>query len=535
MPEATEEKLSKLSTDFRLARGSSVPLIMIETADPASSLRQIRKVSLKAPIVGWDNLEGFTAKNEEAISVLIEVLGPQEDPNGEPTNNWKITKPDEALEKATKFRGKTQVGSEKIGGTIFVMMQGHRFIDPMLYGETHSVIQGIWNLRDLYKTNMRTLVIPCPQAELPSELQHDFIVLDDPLPSKAELGESLSKIYQQAYRKAITKETLQVSTEATLGLSAFQAEQVFSTSLRKEGVDVPRLWERKRKTVEMRAGNKIWRGPENFSQVIGVPIIKGFLSLIMENPDNPPTLIILWDELEKALSGAQSGSNDSASQEIHGLLLSWMADNHIPALRMIGHAGCSKSHIAKAVAGQYNRPCIVQNFSEMKNKWVGESTKRFVESMKMVLAIGWPLVMATCNNESVLSPEFRDRFNMGTWMFDLPNPEQRAGAWKQHCSFYGVSDKRTFSDEGWSYRNIHDCASLSKITRQPLDVAKNYIVSISKSNPKGVQALREFADGKYLSVEYDGTYVNPNKKTTPIQNMDVDNKRFIDLSNSGEA
>jgi hypothetical protein len=63
------------------------------------------------------------------------------------------------------------------------------------------------------------------------------------------------------------------AVDALVGL-AFPAEQVLAMSLSKKGLDVERLWERKRQAVEQTPGLTVWRGGETFDQIGGCDNIK---------------------------------------------------------------------------------------------------------------------------------------------------------------------------------------------------------------------------------------------------------------------
>ncbi len=56
------------------------------------------------------------------------------------------------------------------------------------------------------------------------------------------------------------------AVDALIGLAAFPAEQALAMSLSKKGLDLDRLWERKRQAVEQAPGLTIWRGGETFAE-----------------------------------------------------------------------------------------------------------------------------------------------------------------------------------------------------------------------------------------------------------------------------
>lgn len=519
----------KLVKDFKAARRAAVPILFIETADPASCIRQIRGIAKTAPLIQWDKSQGFTPKNKEGEAALISVLGPAEDGQGDPTNNWLVKEPEDALREASRFPGKSSTS----GGTVLFFMNAHLFLNPQIHNETAAVMQSMWNLRDIYKQNTRTLVCFAPEISLPAELKQDVLVLEDPLPTDEELSTLIRTIYKSAQQSTsslpdIDDATVKSSAEATKGLSSFQAEQVFAMSITEKGVDLESAWDKKRKTIEQTPGMRIWRGKETFNDVRGCNGIKSYLTDIMLGED-APTVLAFWDEMEKMFAGTM-GDLSGTTQEMHGQILSWMVDEEILALMMIGHPGCSKSYIVKALAGQFKKHLVMMNISELKGGIIGQSTAQTRAALRMLSAIGRPLVIGTCNNLDTLSPELKDRFKLGTFFFDLPSAEERAAVWEIWMSKYKLSKQAIDWDEGWTPRNIRDCCELSWRLKKPLSVVKEFIVPVCRSNPKRIEELRRMADGKFLSSSKPGIYEMPSK-----MKFTDDQMRSIGGSGIGEA
>src|SRR5262249_13828742 len=139
-----------LQSEFRAARHKSVPLIGIETSDPAVTRDRLAPVIGDAPLILWDAVRGFRGGNDEGMSAIgAHVPSPHITPN--------II---EAL-----------IAAERLPAlSVVLMSNAHRF-----YGEA-PVMQAIWNLRDQYKDNGRTLVLLGPVLRLPAELEGDVVV-----------------------------------------------------------------------------------------------------------------------------------------------------------------------------------------------------------------------------------------------------------------------------------------------------------------------------------------------------------------------
>ncbi len=97
--------------------------------------------------------------------------------------------------------------------------------------------QAIWNLRDVFKANGRTLtLLTTPGAVLPDELTQDVLVLDEPLPAVEDLTRILEETMAAAEVPELETDASGKAVDALLGLAAFPAEQVLAMSLSKKGL-----------------------------------------------------------------------------------------------------------------------------------------------------------------------------------------------------------------------------------------------------------------------------------------------------------
>ena len=204
------------------ARRVSTPLVAIRTADPALTVTRIEEAVAKdTAIVQWDIVRGFVRVNEAGAKEIGKVLG-ERDPAS--------VGPVDALLAAC------QLGED----AVLVFANAQRFWnDP-------QVSQAIWNLRDVFKANGRTLaLLTTPGAVLPDELTQDVLVLDEPLPPVEDLTRILEETIAAAEVAELESDDSGRAVDALLGLAAFPAEQVLAMSLSKKGLDLEQLWERK--------------------------------------------------------------------------------------------------------------------------------------------------------------------------------------------------------------------------------------------------------------------------------------------------
>ena len=479
MSRSTEEFRSV----FKAARRAGTPLVAVRTADPASAMAQVISTmngKSETPVVAWDILTGLTGRNELGKAAVSKLVGENTGPLG----------PADALASAQKIAR---------DAVLF-------FLNPQRVWEQIDVLQGIWNLRDVFKANGQMLVlISTPGASLPTELQSDVMVIDEPLPSAEELAALARETFEAAELPAPSEETVEKAIDALVGLAAFPAEQVLAMSLSKSGLDFDRLWDRKRQAVEQTPGLTIWRGGETFDQIGGCENIKRFLDAVIHG-EEAPRVIVFVDEIEKAFAG--SGTDTSGVKtEMTGTMLSWMQDRGADGVIFIGPPGAAKSAVAKAAGATAGIPTVAFDLAAMQSSLVGGSGERLRSALQVVDAIsqGRSLWIATCNSITSLPPELRRRFNLGTFFFDLPTAEEREAIWKIYEHRWQLTGERP-DDDGWTGAEIKECCRKAWRLKLSLRESAAYIVPVSRAAADQIETLRRQASGRFLSAAMSGVY-----------------------------
>jgi hypothetical protein len=480
---------------------------MIRTADPAATVASIVETSNQAkgdkpPMIRWDVVRGATGLNAPGEEALRSALAKVEMDQSSTTN------PTDWLNIAKGLKGDSIVFLHNI----------HRQI------EDPGPVQALWNLRDEFKKNRRTIIGLVPGITLPPELAQDVLIIDEPLPTDTELGQIAKNIYAAASLPEPDDQTTEKIIDATLGLAAFPAEQSMAMSLTKDGMDIEELWSKKRSVVEQTPGLSVWRGGETFKDIGGCDNVKGFLKDVIAGNKSPRSIVFI-DEIEKAIGTGQDTSG--VSQGMLGTLLTWMQDNSATGCIFIGPPGAAKSAIAKATGNEAGIPTISLDMGAMKASLVGESEQRFRNALKVVEAVSQKrsLFIATCNSIGILPPELRRRFTFGTFFFGLPTQEERNAIWSIYRSKYGISseDSGVENDHGWTGAEIRQCCDLSYRLKRTLDECSRYIVPVSVSAADSIKRLEEQADGKFISASYPGLY----RKDKPTEEAPVSKARAI--------
>lgn len=380
-------------------------------------------------------------------------------------------------------------------------------INAQLFINSPAFIQAIWNLRDDFKSNFRMLVLLGNQIKLPTELEHDFIYLDQDLPDDDELSEIITSVASAA-DVTIKPKDLDMSVNALRGMSAFPAEQAVAMSLHKDGVDVDNLWLYKRKLIDSTPGLKVYKGDEKFDNIGGCDAVKQFLNNTAKGKE-PPRVIVFIDEGEKMFAGATNdvGDNTGVSQDSLATTLAFMEDNNADGSIFVGPPGAAKSAIAKAFGNEVGIPTIMMDLGGLKGSLVGESEKNLRHAFKVISAIsgGQVYFILTCNKDVSLPPELKRRFTSGTFFFDLPTTSERGLIWNIYTKKYSLPEQK-IDDNGWTGAEIRNCCRLAYRQNVSINDASNYIVPVAVSAKEQIQSLRKVADGKYLSANRTGIY-----------------------------
>ena len=148
------------------ARRAGTPLLAVRTADPASAMAHVSEClcgKAETPVFAWEIMGGLAPRNRVAREMAAQVFG----------ESAAVAGPADALLVLHKSTGAKAFAD----AVVF-------FQNPQRLWEQVDIVQGIWNLRDVFKVGGQMLVLITPPGSiLPVELQNDVMVIDEPLPS----------------------------------------------------------------------------------------------------------------------------------------------------------------------------------------------------------------------------------------------------------------------------------------------------------------------------------------------------------------
>jgi len=502
--------MQKLITQLKAARAVSTPLLAVTTPDqPAMAQYIAEELNGSTPVVAWDRARGLkplTEKGREAIDHLCQI-----DEDLSPDN----------LDMATADCGSAmRIAYHLPPHTILVAQSMNMFLHS---NDPAEVIQAILNLRDAFKGDQRTLIMMDAHFDLPAQIQHDVIMLDDPLPEDKGYHEIVTGLYEAAELKAPEQTHVEASTRAVRGLSSFEAEQVLAMSLAMgngEGIDLTDAWQMKKAAVgKIKGLSMSFNEPDDpdLADLRGLDAVITSLNKLHNGP-MPPELYVRVDEIDKGFAGLGNeggpGDNTGVSQDLHEQFLTNMEDNLWLGYILGGVRGGGKTVLTRAIGKAHGVPTIAMDTGAMKGRHVGDSEQAFRDAFRTIKGIGGKRVciLATCNNMRVLPPELLRRFKLGIWFFDLLSKEERESLWPIYLGKYNLPlDSKRPNDEGWTGAEIRNCCEIAYMTGDSVEeVGRSMIVPITKSDPMSITRMRDEADGRFLSAAAtngpDGTY-----------------------------
>jgi hypothetical protein len=485
---------------FIKAKNANVPLLAINTPDPASTIKKVTLTHPEEPIAQWDVINGLvsltqgTLASVNQINTLIDGT----------TNGALATgNPIECLIKISGLPN----------GTILFFHNTQMFMDKLQPGNTLAtpVIQAIWNLRDIFRKKKSMLVMLSPHLKLPEELEHDVLMIEEPLPNEEDLAGIVARAFAGTGLRKPRKSTMPQYVNAISGLATFPAFQIIRMSIQKSRtgkpkIDLDNLWKQKIDKIESTQGLKIHRTGPRFDDIGGMENIKDMLRRIARSATRP-RIVVFIDEIEKAMAAAGRDTSGVVTDQLK-VLLTDMQNNNWTGCIIYGFPGTGKSQLAKAFGHEAGALTVEADLGAMKNIWVGSSEARMRGFMKIIKAMGDTKVffMATCNHVEILRPELRRRFKHGIWFSDLPENKVREAIWNIYLKKYQIPQQELPDDKGWTGAEIEVCCERAKDLGIQLKDAVRFMTILSQNMGDDVNRMREAASGKYVSVEHAGTY-----------------------------
>jgi len=481
---------------WQIARKRSVPLLAIQTPDPGATVDWIQTASPNQapPIVRWDAAQGLQGVNRLGTQRLTEAAGVTDDlqllqATVDPVNALRLVHrlPDH---------------------TIACFLNLHRYLQQA------DVVQAVWNCRDVFKRNFRTLVLLSPSFEAPLELVHDILIWEEPYPTDEEMLRITRRLYEAAQRALPEAEGLRRIFDALRGLPAFSIEQALALSLTARDLDFEQLWQQKVQFIRSTHGLSFSTGRETFADIGGLDQAKRAMALRFQGPQ-PPKVIVRIEEIDRATAGASKGGGTDSSgvaQDAMQVLLTALEDEGWDGMLCLGPAGTGKTYFSKAVGPTFGCPTLTADLGATRSKYVGDSEANVRGMVRAIKAIAGPdaFVIASVNSVETMDPALIRRFRAGRWFFDLCTPEERPPIWTIQRARYRIpEDEPLPPDERFTGADIRNVCEQAHKLGVTLIQATEYTVPVALADPDGMRRLQEAAHLRFLSASYPGPYQKP--------------------------
>jgi SpoVK/Ycf46/Vps4 family AAA+-type ATPase len=326
---------------------------------------------------------------------------------------------------------------------LFVLHDYHHYLnDPVVVRKQRDLARAL-------KLTRKNIIFLSPVLKVPTELEKEVAVIDYRLPGKEELAGIIKRItgsLEDASKLEVlrSKEKLEKLSEAALGLTAEEAENVFAKSLVEKGqFDIGIVLSEKEQIIRKSGVLEYYHASERMQEVGGLEELKKWL--------------------EKRGKAFTPEAREFGLPEPRGILL-------------LGIPGCGKSLTAKSIAGMWELPLLKLDVGKVFSSYVGsseENVRRAIQTAESIApCILWldemekgfsglgssgatdggttarvfgtfltwlqekksaVFVVATSNNVSQLPPELlrKGRFDE-IFYVDLPSKEERKEIAKIH-------------------------------------------------------------------------------------------------------
>ncbi len=392
---------------------------------------------------------------------------------------------------------------------VLVLVNFHRFLN------SPEIVQALAGQLAAGKQNRTFLLILSPVVQIPVELEKLFVVIEHPLPGRAQLEEIARGVATEEGELPAGMELERV-LDAAAGLTRYEAESAFSLALvRHSRLEVETLWELKSQMLKKSGLLQLHRGSERFDDLGGLEALKAFC--------------------RRAMRPRPAEANPVRGR---GIML-------------LSPPGCGKSQFAKSLGNETGRPTLVLDVGSLMGSLVGQSESNIRQTLRIVDAMApavlfidecekalsgvassgqtdsgvsarlfgtlltWlndhtsdVFVVCTCNDISKLPPEFSraERFD-GVFFVDLPSAQQRQAIWQIYIAKFALDARQQLpADDSFTGAEIKSCCRLAALLDVPLKAAAQNVVPVARTSAESIQKLRQWASGRCLSADQGGIF-----------------------------
>jgi SpoVK/Ycf46/Vps4 family AAA+-type ATPase len=452
-------------------------------------------------MISWSCTEGFVGKDGDSFSDIRDPL--------------------RALEHIARYEN----------NALFVLRDFHPYlVDPTIARRLRDLNREFKGSRFRKHVALLSAVF-----KLPPELEKEFTLIDFDLPNREQINEIVLRVLKSVPKTLCARvredtEYRERIVEAALGLTADEAENVFSKSLvRKHDFDIETIIDEKKNIIKKSGILEFYQTSQDLQGIGGLEILKEWLG--------------------KRHLAFSSRARDYGLPLPKGILL-------------IGIPGCGKSLTAKAIGTLWQMPLLRLDVGKIMGSLVGSSEENMRKAIKTAEAvapailwldelekgfsgtrssgqtdggttsrvfgsfISWlqektspVFVVATANDVSQLPPELlrKGRFDE-IFFVDLPNPDEREKIFRIHLKKKGRKadqfdiQKIVACSQGFSGSEIEqaiisalfDCFELGKdIDTDSVVNSCKEIIPLSYQMKELIDGMRDWAKSRARKASLD--------------------------------
>ena len=471
-------------------------LILLETSEEQRALQLIKEMCDRTQrrCLAWDSADGY--------QWLSELAG---------TSAPVAKDPMTALDAVERMDGSSS--------TLFILKDFHdAWTNPQIRRKLRSVAQKL-------RTTRKSILITSHSTSIPEEFRDEVFIMDFPLPDAAAIEEVLNNLTRSPSVKVnLTALGREKIIQAALGLTASQAQRVFSKALVQDGVlderAIDLVTEEKKQIIRESQALEYYPVLESPNNVGGLGALKEWLRLRERAFTQEAREYGLPSPKGIALIGIPGTGKSLTAKMIGGL---W----RMPLLRldvgrlMGGLVGQSEAktremiRIAEAMA-----PCVLfideldKGFAGLGSGFVGDSgtsARVFGTILTWMEEKESPVfIAATANSVEALPPEVlrKGRFDE-IFFIDLPSERERREIFEVHLSKVRPNRLREFDLAQLAFQSedfngaeieqaIYEAMHIAfnerrEFTTEDILRAMAAIVPLSKTSQERIQRLQEWA------------------------------------------
>lgn len=204
------------------------------------------------------------------------------------------------------------------------------------------------------KERVITFVFISESLDIPSDLKHEIITYDMPLPSTKELEALVREIVKNNNIK-ISAEEIKKAAEALSGLNESEADNAIAISLLNGNLNLDVIYDIKKRIICQDHLLEYYKSDETIENVGGLEVLKEYLK-------------------QRSFSGFTAEAREYGLPYPKGVLL-------------FGIPGCGKSLAAKALANMWQVPLVKFDLSNLFGSLVGETEKNTRQALKTAEAM----------------------------------------------------------------------------------------------------------------------------------------------------